>query len=124
MIVPAKHQPELDLDRLILEEAPDDEATPLDVLFVGAGPASLAGAIRLAQLVREDSEVGEIEIGVLEKAESLGEHSLSGAVVDPRSFRRLFPELKDDDFPFLGPVAGERVYVSTQTGKLICLGKR
>ena len=59
----------------------------MDVLFVGGGPAGLAGAIELARLVRRDAEngggVGEIEIGVLEKSEALGEHCLSGAVVVP-----------------------------------------
>jgi len=119
MIIPAKHQPELPLDRLILDEDPGDDATPLDVLFVGAGPAGLAGAIRLAQLVQEDPDVGDVEIGVLEKAESLGEHSLSGAVVDPRSFRRLFPALGDDEFPFLGPVSSESVYWLTGSGRQI-----
>ncbi len=118
MIVPADHQPELVVDRLIIDDDPGDDATPLDVLFVGAGPAGLAGAIRLAQLVREEPDVGDIEIGVLEKAESLGEHSLSGAVVDPRAFYRLFPTLKDDELPFLGPVQGERVYWLTETGQI------
>ncbi len=117
MIVPADHQPELAVDRLIVEDDPGDDATPLDVLFVGAGPAGLAGAIRLAQLVQEEPQVGDVEIGVLEKAESLGEHCLSGAVVDPRPFRRLFPTLRDDEFPFLGAVRGERVYWLTETGR-------
>jgi electron-transferring-flavoprotein dehydrogenase len=121
MIVPAKHQPDLDLDRLIVREPAGDDATPLDVLFVGAGPAGLAGAIRLAQLVQQDAaeggDLGEVEIGVLEKAASLGEHNLSGAVVNPRPFRQLFPDLGDDDFPFFGPVAGEEVYWLSETGK-------
>jgi len=118
MIVPARHRPELPLDRLIVREAPGEDATPLDVLFVGGGPAGLAGAIRLAQLVAEDDALGEIEIGVLEKAASLGEHCLSGAVVDPRAFRELFPEIEDDALPFRGRVEGERVYLLTERGKL------
>ena len=113
MIVPLKHQSALPLDRLILREPPDDEAMPLDVLFVGAGPAGLAGAIRLAQLVRKDAEaggsLGEIEIGVLEKAASLGEHSMSGAVINPRSLRDLFPDLQDSDLPLRGKVEDERL---------------
>ena len=50
---------------------------------------------------------------MLEKAEALGAHCLSGAVVNPRAFRELFPEMKDADFPFRAPVAGERVYFLT-----------
>src|SRR5207245_7886378 len=52
-------------------------------------------------------------IGVLEKAEALGEHCLSGAVVNPRAFRDLFPDLRDGDFPFRGPVTKERVALLT-----------
>jgi len=121
MIVPADYQPELPLDRLIRKEPPGDESIPLDVLFVGGGPAGLAGAIRLAQLVKQDNEaggtLGELEIGILEKAESLGEHSLSGAIVNPAPLRALFPDLTDGDFPFHGKVDKETVYWLSEKGK-------
>ncbi|MGK2935533.1 MAG: 4Fe-4S dicluster domain-containing protein [Gemmatimonadaceae bacterium] len=116
-ILPSAHQPGLPLNELIKAEPPDAEAVPMDVLFVGAGPAGLAGAIELAKLVRKDAEsgggLGELQIAVLDKAQALGEHSLSGAVVNPRAIRELFPELGDDAFPFRGPVAKERVYFLT-----------
>jgi electron-transferring-flavoprotein dehydrogenase len=85
------------------------------VLFVGAGPAGLAGAIELARLAREDSSTGELNIGVLEKAGGLGEHSLSGAVVNPRAFRELFPDLPESEFPFRGRVAAEQVHFLTRS---------
>lgn len=117
-VVPARYQPDLPVERLIRAEPPDPEAIEMDVVFVGAGPAGLAGAIELARLVRQDNEsgggLGEIGIAVLEKAAALGEHNLSGAVVNPRAFRELFPELKDDDFPFRGPVTAERVLLLTE----------
>ena len=56
--VPADYQPPLPVDRFVVTEPPDDEAVPLDVLFVGGGPAGLAGAIELAQLARADAEAG------------------------------------------------------------------
>src|SRR5216110_160083 len=88
----------------------------LDVVIVGAGPAGLATAIELAQLAKRDGT--ELNIGVLEKAGALGEHCLSGAVVNPRAFRELFPGLHDSDFPFRAPVRGEAVYLLTANRRL------
>ena len=112
--VPADFQPRLPLDRLILSEPPEEERIEMDVLFVGGGPAGLAGAIELAKLVKADN--GEISIGVLEKGSALGEHNLSGAVVNPRAFRELFPDLGDADFPFSTPVTKEGVYLLSGDG--------
>src|SRR5437867_1747542 len=111
--LPAHYQPPLPIDRLIIKEgAPGaGDRMELDVLIVGAGPAGLACAIELAHLAQRDRT--DVNIGVLEKAEALGEHSLSGAVVNPRAFRELFPDLKDADFPLRGPVQRERVALLT-----------
>ena len=72
---PAGIQPPLPRDQLLLGEPPDEESVPLDVLFVGGGPAGLAGAIRLAQRVERDRKNGgqlaDLEIGVLEKSSEL-----------------------------------------------------
>ncbi len=118
---PADYQPPLPIDRFLVSEPSGEEAVPMDVLFVGAGPAGLAGAIELARLVRRDGEaggtLGGLEIGVLEKAGSLGEHCLSGAVVNPAPFKELFPELAVGDLPFRGPAPRDRVYLLSEKGK-------
>ena len=115
--VPARYQPSLPLDKLILQDGAEGagDRMELDVLIVGAGPAGLACAIELAKLAKADGT--ELNIGVLEKSEALGEHSLSGAVVNPRALRELFPDLKDSDFPFRGPVTKEAVYLLTAGGR-------
>lgn len=118
IVLPARHQPPLPLDRLIVRQPPGPEAMEMDVLIVGAGPAGLACAIELSRLARQEQEAGgtlsELNVAVLEKAESLGEHNLSGAVINPRAFRELFPDLPVEQLPFRQPVSREAVYLLTE----------
>src|SRR5438445_1012364 len=117
--VPAVYQPPLPTDRLILKPGSPGagDRTELDVLMVGRGAAGLAGGTGWANSARGGGGA-ELNIGVLEKAAALGEHCLSGAVVNPRALRELFPGLPDSDFPFRAPVRKEAVYLLTAEGRL------
>lgn len=89
------------------------EVLEMDVVFVGAGPASLAGAYHLARLIEDHNggdgnEPIEAEIAVLEKGLELGSHAFSGAVVDPVAFRELLGE-RWQEAPFEAPVAKDRL---------------
>jgi electron-transferring-flavoprotein dehydrogenase len=87
------------------------------VLVVGAGPAGLAAAVRLGQLLERHPEVrgrlGDVPVAVVEKGKSVGSHLLSGAVMDPRGLRQLFPGLVMEDVPTYGEVGREGVYYLT-----------
>jgi len=98
---------------------PADERIEVGFLIVGAGPAGLAAAIRLGQLMEEDpataERLGEVPVAVLEKGKAPGSHLLSGAVVNPRGLQRLFKGRRSiDELPFYGPVHGESVLFMTK----------
>jgi electron-transferring-flavoprotein dehydrogenase len=97
------------------------EELPFDVVFVGAGPASLAGALHLANLVRRHNEaggsLGEIEIAVIEKGAEIGAHGLSGAVMDPVALAELMPDFLERGCPVEAPVGDDAVFYLTETGK-------
>ncbi|HEY5059534.1 MAG TPA: electron-transfer flavoprotein:ubiquinone oxidoreductase [Gaiellaceae bacterium] len=102
---------------------PVDERIEVGVLIVGAGPAGLACAIRLGQLLEEHPDVaeplGDVPVAVVEKGKQPGSHLLSGAVVNPRALRRLFGDrYRLEDLPSYGPVRHEAVYVLTRRGSL------
>jgi electron-transferring-flavoprotein dehydrogenase len=98
---------------------PADERIEVGFLIVGAGPAGLAAAIRLGQLIEASPEVperlGDVPVAVLEKGKSPGANLLSGAVVNPRALQELFRGRKRlDEFPFAGPVERESVLFLTR----------
>jgi electron-transferring-flavoprotein dehydrogenase len=105
-------------DYIAAPTGPEDERIEVGVLIVGAGPAGLACAIRLGQLLEDAPKIrerlGDVPIAVLEKGKQPGSHLLSGAVVNPRALRRLFKGRKRiEEMPFYGPVEHEAVYFLT-----------
>ncbi len=115
---PADFAPPFDAAQFVTDPTdPPDERIEVGALIVGAGPGGLAAAIRLGQLLEQKPELreklGEIPIAVLEKGKAPGAHLLSGAVVNPRAFRQLFPDLVAADLPLIAPVEHEGVYFLT-----------
>ena len=113
---PSDFPPPFDPDEFVA--GPGEAEIEVGVLIVGAGPAGLACAIRLGQLLEETPELaerlGEVPVAVLEKGKQPGSHLLSGAVVNPRSLRRIFKDrVPTHEMPFFGRVEHESVYFLT-----------
>ncbi|MBC2711101.1 MAG: electron transfer flavoprotein-ubiquinone oxidoreductase [Desulfosarcina sp.] len=73
------------------------ESIEFDVLFVGGGPANLAGAIRLMQLAAEKGR--ELEVALIDKGAGIGSHAISGAVMNPVAIAELYPDYLEQGFP-------------------------
>jgi electron-transferring-flavoprotein dehydrogenase len=82
---------------------PEDERIEVGIAIVGGGPAGLACANKVMQLLENEPELteklGEVPVAVIEKGKVAGAHLLSGANVDPSAMKALFPDLDPADWP-------------------------
>jgi electron-transferring-flavoprotein dehydrogenase len=82
---------------------PVDDRIEVGIAIVGGGPAGLACANKLMQLLENEPELteklGEVPVAVIEKGKVAGAHLLSGANVDPSALTRLFPDMDPADWP-------------------------
>jgi electron-transferring-flavoprotein dehydrogenase len=98
------------------------ERIDVGVAIVGAGPAGLACAIRLGQILAAEpalaETLGEVPVAVLEKGRAPGAHELSGAVVAPAALRELLPDVDFAELGGYGEVEAEAVYLLAERRSL------
>lgn len=89
----------------------DREEIDFDVLFVGGGPANLAGAIRLMQLAGKKNM--SLEVALIEKGAEIGSHALSGAILNPVALKELIPDFLEKQCPMEETIREDEFYFLT-----------
>ncbi len=104
---------------------PEDERIDVGVVIVGGGPAGLACANKLLQLLAGEPELmarlGEVPVAVIEKGKACGAHNLSGAMMRPSGLKELFPDMDPSEWPSYGTVAKDTVYWMLGPGRALPL---
>src|ERR1700748_2436167 len=89
LVSPAAFKPPVDPQREFIKRELDDEEERIEVgvAIVGGGPAGLACANKLLQLLADEpalmERLGEVPVAVVEKGKVCGAHNLSGAMMRP-----------------------------------------
>lgn len=123
-VEPINFPPPFDERGLIVEPTDsEDERIEVGVAIVGGGPAGLACANRLLDLLADEPELmerlGEVPVAVVEKGKACGAHALSGANMNPSAMKELFGDLDPADWPFAyQEVTKDAVYLLTRKAAL------
>ncbi len=99
------------------------ETLDMDVVFVGAGPANLSAAIHLQNLIAEHNKKNpdkklDPQVAIIEKGQRVGDHLLSGAVLDPIALKELLPDYKEQGCPIEADVTTESLNFLTEKSKI------
>jgi electron-transferring-flavoprotein dehydrogenase len=118
-VPPSEFPPPFDSNSVIgpPTDAPEDRIE-VGVAIVGGGPAGLACANKLMQLLENEPELteklGEVPVAVIEKGKVAGAHLLSGANMKPSAMEELFPDLPKEEWPVYQEVEKDAVYLLTK----------
>ncbi|KAI9873208.1 MAG: hypothetical protein M1830_000706, partial [Pleopsidium flavum] len=97
------------------------ESDEVDVCIVGGGPAGLSAAIRLKQLANEAGKE-DFRVLLLEKAGQIGDHILSGNVIEPSAIDELLPDWLSEDnpsrFEHVTAATGDKMRFLTKNGSI------
>jgi electron-transferring-flavoprotein dehydrogenase len=118
-VAPSEFPPPFDsADVITAPSDPVDERIEVGVAIVGGGPAGLACANKLMQLLEDEPELteklGEVPVAVIEKGKVAGAHLLSGANMKPSAMEELFPDLPKEEWPVYQEVTKDAVYLLTR----------
>ncbi len=117
-VAPSEFPPPFDSASVIgpPTDAPEDRIE-VGIAIVGGGPAGLACANKVLQLLENEPELteklGEVPVAVIEKGKVAGAHLLSGANMNPSAMEELFPDLPKEEWPVYQEVTKDAVYFLT-----------
>jgi electron-transferring-flavoprotein dehydrogenase len=122
-VTPSRYPPPFNAaDYVVPPTDPEEDRIEVGAAIVGGGPAGLACAVKLMQLLEGEPELaeslGEVPVAVIEKGKACGAHLLSGANMRPSAMRALFGDLDPSEWPVYQEVTKDAVYLLTKSRAL------